>query len=143
MLAKKYIDRFSAADLAGVTFAFVCVDKGSARAEIFDLLISLGIPFIDCGLGLNRKQGPLAGALRATHYPVGKATELRAKQLAEEVDDPDDIYRKSVQIAELNALNVCLAVIRYKQVRGFYVDEAAIQHLLLDIASLRLFGESW
>jgi hypothetical protein len=34
------------------------------------------------------------------------------------VDDPDDIYRKSVQIAELNALNACLAVIRYKQVRG-------------------------
>jgi hypothetical protein len=143
LLSKKYIDRFSAADLAGVTFAFVCVDKGSARAEIFDLLISLGIPFIDCGLGLNRKQGPLAGALRATYYPVGKAAELRAKQLAEEVDDPDDIYRKSVQIAELNALNACLAVIRYKQVRGFYVDDAAVQHLLLDLASLRLFGESW
>jgi len=142
-LSRKCIDRFSTADLAGVTFAFVCVDKGSARAEIFDLLISLGIPFIDCGLGLNRKQGPLAGALRATYYPVGKAAELRAKQLAEEVDDPDDVYRKSVQIAELNALNACLAVIRYKQVRGFYVDEAAIQHVLLDIASLRLFGESW
>jgi hypothetical protein len=106
-------------------------------------LIALRIPFIDCGLGLNRKQGPLAGALRATYYPVEKAAELRAKQLAEEVDDPDDIYRKSVQIAELNAMNACLAVIRYKQVRGFYVDEGAIQHLLLDIASLRLFGESW
>lgn len=142
-LSKKYIDRFSAADLQGVTFAFVCVDKGSARAEIFDLLIALRIPFIDCGLGLNRKQGPLAGALRATYYAVEKAAELRAKHLAEEVDDPDDIYRKSVQIAELNALNACLAVIRYKQVRGFYVDEAAIQHLLMEIGSLRLFGESW
>ena len=142
-LSKKYIDRFSAADLEGVTFAFVCVDTGSARAEIFDLLIALRIPFIDCGLGLNRKQGLLAGALRATYYPVEKAAELRAKRLAEEVDDPDDIYRKSVQIAELNALNACLAVIRYKQVRGFYADEAAIQHLLMDIGSLRLFGESW
>jgi uncharacterized protein DUF6791 len=80
-MSKKYIDRFSAADLEGVTFAFVCVDKGSARAEIFDLLIALRIPFIDCGLGLNRKQGPLAGALRATYYPVEKAAELRAKRL--------------------------------------------------------------
>lgn len=142
-LSKKYIDRFSAADLEGVTFAFVCVDKGSARAEIFDLLIALRIPFIDCGLGLNRKQGPLAGALRATYYPIEKAVELRAKHLAEEVDDPDDIYRKNVQIAELNALNACLAVIRYKQVRGFYVDEAAIQHLLMDIGRLRVFGEAW
>jgi hypothetical protein len=143
ILFKKYVDRTSAADLQGVTFAFVCVDKGSARAEIFDLLIALRIPFIDCGLGLNRKQGSLGGALRATYYPAEKAAELRAKQLAEEVDDPDDIYRKSVQIAELNAMNACLAVIRYKQARGFYVDEGAIQHLLLDISSLRLFGESW
>ncbi len=142
-LSKRYVDRFSAADLQGVTFAFVCVDKGSARAEIFGLFESLRIPFIDCGLGLNRKQGPLAGALRATYYPVEKAAELRARQLAEEVDDPDDIYRKNVQIAELNALNACLAVIHYKQVRGFYVDEAAFQHLLLDIASLRLYGDSW
>jgi hypothetical protein len=142
-LSRKYMDKFSAADLQGVTFAFVCVDKGSSRAEIFDLLIAQRIPFIDCGLGLNRKQGPLAGALRVTYYPAEKAAELRAKQLAEEVDDPDDIYRKSVQIAELNALNACLAVIRYKQVRGFYVDEAAIHHGLLDLASLRLFGESW
>lgn len=143
LLSKKYVDRFSAADLQGVTFAFVCVDKGSARAEIFDLLIALRIPFIDCGLGLNRKQGPLAGALRATYYPLEKAAELRARHLAEEVDDSDDIYRKNVQIAELNALNACLAVIRYKQVRGFYVDEAEIEHLLLDIASLRIFGETW
>ena len=142
-LFKKYVDRTSAADLQGVTFTFVCVDRGSARAEIFDLLIALRIPFIDCGLGLNRKQGSLGGALRATYYPAEKAAELRAKQLAEEVDDPDDIYRKSVQIAELNAMNACLAVIRYKQARGFYVDEGAIQHLLLDISSLRLFGESW
>jgi hypothetical protein len=142
-LSRKYVDRFSAADLQGVTFAFVCVDKGSARAEIFDLLIAQRIPFIDCGLGLNRKQGPLAGALRVTYYPVEKAAELRAKHLAEEVDDPDDIYRKSVQISELNALNAALAVIRYKQVRHFYVDEAASHHVLLDIANLRLFGESW
>ncbi len=142
-LSKKYVDRFSAADLQGVTFAFVCVDKGSARAEIFDLLVSLHIPFIDCGLGLNRKQGPLSGTLRTTYYPVEKAADLRAKQLAEEVDAPDDIYRKSVQIAELNALNACFAVIRYKQMRSFYVDDAAIHHLLLDIAGPRLFGESW
>lgn len=142
-LSTKYVDRFSKYELQGVTFAFVCVDKGSARAEIFDLLIELGIPFVDCGLGLNRKQGPLGGALRATYYPSDKAVELRAKRLAEEVDDPDDIYRKNVQIAELNALNACIAVIRYKQARGFYLDECSFENLILDISSLHLFGESW
>ena len=51
-----------------VTFAFVCVDKGSSRAGIFDLLISKGIPFIDVGMGLNRKRGPISGLLRTTYY---------------------------------------------------------------------------
>jgi hypothetical protein len=142
-LSRKYVGKFSAADLQGVTFAFVCVDKGSARAEIFDLLIGMRVPFIDVGMGLDRKQGALSGTLRVTYYTVDKAAELRAKRLAEEIDDPDDIYRNSVQIAELNALNACLAVIRYKQLRGFYVDEAATHQLLMDVANLHLFGDEW
>jgi hypothetical protein len=64
-LEKKYIDRSSAADLEGVTFAFVCVDKGSARAEIFELLISLGIPFMDVGMGANARRDSAACILFA------------------------------------------------------------------------------
>lgn len=138
----KYIDTASAADLRGVTFAFVAVDKGSARAEVFDLLISLGIPFIDVGMGLNRKQGPLAGTLRVTSYPAENAAALRDMQLAEMVDDPEGIYRTNVQIAELNALNACLAVIRYKQIRGFYLDTNQAYHELFNIEGMRLFLES-
>ena len=65
----KYIDASCSGDLDGVTFAFVCVDKGSSRAGIFDLLISKGIPFIDVGMGLDRKQGPIDGMLRVNYYP--------------------------------------------------------------------------
>lgn len=140
-LEKKYIDRTSAADLEGVTFAFVCVDKGSARAEIFELLISLGIPFIDVGMGLNRKEGPLAGTLRATYFPPDKAAQVRDMQLAELADHPDDVYRAQVQISELNAMNACLAVIRYKQLRAFYLDKQAPFHMLFDTAELKLFRQ--
>ena len=141
-LHQKYIDRSSAGDFDRVTFAFVCVDKGSARAEIFDLLISLHIPFIDVGMGLNRKQGALSGTLRATYYAKDNATKVRDMQLAEMVDDPDDIYRRNVQIAELNALNASIAVIRYKQLRGFYVDDGAWYHLLMGVGNLRTFTET-
>jgi molybdopterin/thiamine biosynthesis adenylyltransferase len=140
VLRPKYIDHSSAADLEGVTFAFVCVDKGSARSEIFDLLIRLGIPFIDVGMGLNRKQGALSGTLRATYYAADNADKIRDMQLAEMVDDPDDIYRKNIQIAELNALNASVAVIRYKQLRGFYVDDKTPYHLLIGVESLNTFG---
>jgi hypothetical protein len=139
---KKYVGISSSADFDGVTFAFVCVDKGSARAEIFDLLINLRIPFIDVGMGLDRKQGALSGTLRATYYAPDEAKKVRDMQLAEMVDDPDDVYRKNVQIAELNALNACLAVIRYKQLKGFYVDDNASYHLLMGVGNLKTFAEA-
>jgi uncharacterized protein DUF6791 len=141
-LQKKYIDSGSAADLQGVTFAFVGVDKGSARKEIFDLLIGMGIPFIDVGMGLNRKEGALAGTLRATYYSRENAAKVREMKLAEMADDPNDLYRRHVQISELNAVNAWLAIIRYKQVRGFYVDDTHAYHLLMDTANLRLFAEA-
>jgi hypothetical protein len=141
IVERKYIDR-SFEGLMGVTFAFVCVDKGKARAEIFDLLISLNIPFIDVGMGLNRKRGPLSGSMRATYYSAADAKKVREMQLAEMVDDPDDVYRSNVQIAELNALNASIAMVRYKQLRGFYADENPWFHLLMGIENLRTFAET-
>src|SRR5262249_50670394 len=35
-----FIDAATADELAGVTFAFVCVDKGTSRSGIFDVLLS-------------------------------------------------------------------------------------------------------
>jgi hypothetical protein len=137
----KFIDSASAADLDGVTFAFVCVDKGSARAEIFDLLIRMGIPFIDVGMGLNRKQGALAGTLRVTSYSQERASEIRDMQLAELSDRPEDEYRTQVQISELNAMNASMAVIRYKQFKGFYINDDVSHHLLTDTTRLRIYGQ--
>jgi ThiF family len=140
-LHPKDIDRTSAEELDGVTFAFVCVDKGSSRAEIFDVLIAKGIPFIDVGVGLNRTQGALNGLIRCTYYPTEQAAAIRERNLAPLTDGPDDIYRTQIQIAELNALNACLAVIRFKQLRGFYVEELAANHLLFGIGDMKLAGE--
>jgi hypothetical protein len=92
-------------------------------------------------MGLNRKQDALSGTIRATYYDVSNAVEIRKMQLAEMADNPDDIYRRNVQIAELNALNACIAMIRYKQLRGFYVDDSACYHLLMGVENLRTFAE--
>ncbi|HEX6368510.1 MAG TPA: ThiF family adenylyltransferase [Longimicrobium sp.] len=140
---EKYIDADSAEDLDGITFAFVCVDKGSSRAEIFGLLISLGIPFIDVGMGLSRKFDTLRGMVRTTYYPASEAARMRDMQLAELKDRPDNLYRANIQIGELNALNACLAIIRFKQLRGFYHEEGGVNHLLFDIADLKTVGESY
>jgi hypothetical protein len=139
----RFIDASCDADMDGVTFAFVCVDKGSSRAAIFDLLIAKHIPFIDVGMGLDRKPGPLSGIVRMTYYPSETGAVVRDKRLAEMVDNPEDIYRTNVQIAELNALNASLAIIKYKQIRGFYHDDRSPDHLLLGIDDLHLAGQSW
>lgn len=139
-IESRLIDATSSEELAGVTFAFVCVDKASARAGIFDLLISLGIPFIDVGMGLKRKEGALTGMARTTYYPVEHAQVLREKMLAPEIDGPDDLYRTNIQIGELNALNAALAVIRFKQLRGFYREETPGHHFLFNISDLRITG---
>lgn len=138
----KLIDATCADDLHGVTFAFVSVDKGSARAGIFELLIALGIPFIDVGMGLDRRRGPLNGMLRTTYYPPERARELRDQGLAELFDRPDDIYRSNIQIGELNAMNACLAIIRFKQLRGFYFEERPYYHLLFGLGDLSLVGDA-
>ena len=137
-----YIDETTADLLDGVTFAFLCVDKGSSRGAIFEVLIAKQIPFIDVGMGLNRKHGPIGGMLRATYYPVAEAAAMRDLQLANLSDAADDIYRANIQIGELNALNACLALIRYKQVRGFYLDEEEYRHILFGIGDLHLTGEA-
>lgn len=138
----KLIDASSSDELNGVTFAFVCVDKGSSRAGIFDLLISKGIPFIDVGMGLSRKNGSLNGMLRTTYYSSEHAQIVRDKGLAELADAPDNLYRTNIQIGELNALNACLAVIRFKQLRGFYFEELPYYHLLFEIGDLKIVSES-
>ncbi|MGE5562930.1 MAG: ThiF family adenylyltransferase [Bacillota bacterium] len=141
-LATTYIDQSSAEALTGVTFAFVCVDKGSARSAIFDLLIELGIPFIDVGMGLKRKEGPISGMLRVTYYSKQDAATMRARHLAEMSDTPDNLYKANIQIAELNAMNACLALVRYKQLLGFYVEDEPILHLLFGIRDLSITSET-
>lgn len=133
-----YIDDSTAAELDGVTFAFVCVDKGSSRKKIFDVLIEKGIPFIDVGMGLNRKPGPISGTVRTTYFPGSGGQPVRDRQLAPETDSPDDVYKTNIQIAELNALNGAIAVIRFKQIRGFYVGRESVVHLLLMLDNFNL-----
>jgi hypothetical protein len=141
-IEKRYIDAQSFESLDGVSFAFVCVDKGKSRSGIFDLLISNKIPFIDVGMGLNRVRGPLDGTLRATYYSVEDAQRLRDLALAELVDDPADEYRIHIQTAELNALNAALAVLKFKQIRGFYFDQDALNSLVVQVGNIKTLHEA-
>ena len=101
--------------LHGFDFVFVSVDDGPARRFIVDWLSSKGIPFLDCGMGLNRSVIGLNGTVRITG--VDRAAYERNVNTAylPTGDAKEDEYRRQAQVAELNALNAAFAVVRFKQ----------------------------
>jgi molybdopterin/thiamine biosynthesis adenylyltransferase len=140
-LNSKKILSDSTEELQGVTFAFICVDKGSSRADILDVLIKMKIPFIDVGMGLDRKEGSISGMLRTVYFSKENPQDTLEKNIVPLTDPADDIYRNNIQISELNALNACLAVIKYKQVLGFYTDDNSFYHTLFNLESLKTISE--
>lgn len=118
---EEYIDNSNVDQLRECTVVFVCVDRGPARQFIVEKLEEFNIPFIDVGMGLYRHGDSLAGQLRVTtslpQYREPARASLPFGGTDEEVE-----YDKDIQVADLNALNACLAVVRWKRYRGFYSD---------------------
>jgi len=111
--------------LEGFDFVFVCVDKGSARRAIAEGLHRLRVPFIDTGIGVGREGDELDGCARVTFVSAGAPWAV-AEQFVpfgdDEEEDEADVYNKGIQIADLNALNATLAVLRWKRFVTFYRD---------------------
>jgi molybdopterin/thiamine biosynthesis adenylyltransferase len=122
-------------------FVFVSVDDGSARRLIVDWLSSKGIPFIDCGMGLNRSAIGLNGMVRITGVDRAAYDRTIGTAYLPTMYAKEDEYRRQAQIAELNALNATLAVIRFKQYFKLLdrVDESA--WYTLEAASLTIDSE--
>ncbi len=136
----RFVDETCKEDFMNVTFAFICVDKGSSRATIIDLLVELKIPFIDVGMGLGRKGSTLKGMIRTSYFSTDAEQITKEREMVPLSNNPDDAYKTNIQISELNALNACLAVIRYKQLRGFYKESVANFNLLFDISDMKIVG---
>ena len=112
-------------------FVFVCVDSVAARAFIIPVLEARDLPYIDCGLGLSLVDDRLMGLLRVTTSTPAMRTHVHAKDRIPMTGDADDeLYRSNIQVADLNMLAGTLAVIQYKQLRGFYLDTEAEYHAI-------------
>lgn len=122
-------------------FVFVSVDDGPARRLIVDWLSSKGVPFVDCGMGLNRSAIGLNGMVRITGVDRAAYDRTIGTAYLPTANPKEDEYRKQAQIAELNALNATLAVIRFKQYFKLLdrVDESA--WYTVETASLTIDSE--
>lgn len=103
-----------------LTCVFISIDKGSVKKIIMDYLLDKNITFIDVGMGINRVDDSLIGMLRITTATQSKKDHLSRRISTSE--DEEDEYNTNIQIAELNALNATLAIIKWKKLCGFYND---------------------
>jgi len=106
--------------LNGLSYVFVCIDSNIARSKIISKLKQFGITFIDVGLGVNMVDENLIGQLRVTVGTPSKYDHIQYRIGAEEIED--DEYATNIQIADLNALNALIAVVKWKKLCGFYQD---------------------
>jgi hypothetical protein len=127
------IDGGTVYELRDMNFVFIAIDSGKARKLIVEKLEEFGIAFVDVGLGVKEKNGVLSGMVRTTASTT-KNRSLKSKLSFGGGDDEDD-YTRNIQIAELNALNAVLAVIKWKKTVGFYGDIEHEYHSLYTINS--------
>lgn len=116
------IDADNVTNLAGADFAFIAVDHGPSRGIIARFLVTHGIPFIDVGIGVDKRPEVTALIARARVTFVTPRTAELVDQLPTADDTADAIY-DNIQVLEINAINAMLAVIRFKQYLGFYVAD--------------------
>ena len=77
--------------------------------------------FIDVGMGVETVEDSLRGIVRVTISTPQMRTHLR-KRVSLSEGDGENEYSRNIQIAELNALNAALAVIKWKKYCGIYQD---------------------
>lgn len=107
-------------DISGMDFIFICIDDGRIKKKIIEKLIAEKIPFVDTGIGIQSIDGALIGCIRTTMANLKKNDHIGRRIPFSDLED--DAYTQNIQIAELNALNAALSVIKMKKHFGFYHD---------------------
>lgn len=126
--------------LQGMDFVFVCRDGGPGKQALLEKLEEFGIPYVDVGMGIELVDDALLGSLRVTASTPGKRDHVVQRVPTDEAAG-DAEYGTNIQIAELNALNAALAVIRWKKMLGFYVDLEHEHHSVYTISGNDIINE--
>lgn len=109
-------------ELQDMTFVFLSMDAGPAKRLVVEALEGFGVPFVDTGMGVYEVDGTLAGLVRTTASSNEQRDHVWEQQRISFADEGADEYDRNIQIADLNALNAVLAVIKWKKLFGFYAD---------------------
>ncbi len=131
------IDATTVDELKGMSFVFLCMEGGSEKRAAVELLEAQNIAFCDVGMALYVKRNSVGGLLRTVlSLPDGR--QQARTRITFSADDAANDYDKNIQIADLNALNACFAVMAWKKLRGFYFDLGHERFTSLSVANTLL-----
>jgi hypothetical protein len=122
-----YLDEANVEELRGMDFVFLCVDCGESKKLIVEKLEDFNIPFTDVGMGVQLNNEALGGIVRVTTSTTQKRDHFRGRVSFAD-GKANNEYDRNIQIADLNALNAALAVIKWKKLFGFYRDMKGEHH---------------
>ena len=121
IFAHGYIDESTISLLREMSFVFIAAELGEFKRTVLDELEMNQIPFIDAGMDVFVVDGRIDGMLGITvSTDDSRGTVIHATDHSD--DEADDRYASNIQIADLNALNAILAVIKWKKLLEFYRD---------------------
>lgn len=109
-----------AEELAAFDFVFICMDSGEEKKAMIEYLEQAEKSFIDTGLGVQDIDGLLKGIAKITVSTPEKRDHFRNRVSFKQAGN--NLYDQNIQIAELNSLNATMAIIKWKQLVGFYHD---------------------
>ena len=134
----KYVTLENAIELKDFSYVFISIDKNEVRYNLTKAFLKMGVTFIDVGIGVNKADDCLNGAVRVTVGSSEKSDHLDSRIGAFESDENE---YNNIQIAELNCLNAMFAVVKWKKLSGFYQDIKHEHNSLFLINTNKLLNE--
>lgn len=135
-----YVDAEHAVLLSDLDFVFLCIDGNDGKRSLVEAIENLGISFIDTGLGVVRADEGLSGLVRVSASTQDTREQAR-RHISFAAGDVKDEYSTNIQVAELNALNAAMAVLRWKKMIGFYRDASRDYYAGYSIAANDIVNE--
>lgn len=130
------IDETNLADLIEMDFIFLAMDAGPVKRTIVEHLVSNEKTFVDCGMGVQRLKNSLRGTLRVTAGTAGNYDHLDRRISYADVSANE--YDWNIQTADLNMLNAAMAVLKWKKLLGYYVDDKGEMNTAYTVARNQL-----
>jgi hypothetical protein len=135
----KYVMPESINELKDFNYVFISIDKNEVRYSLAKAFLKIGVTFIDVGIGVNKANDSLNGAVRVTVGSSDKNDHLDLRIGSMESEENE--YSNNIQIADLNCLNAMLAVLKWKKLSGFYQDVKQEHNSLFLINTNKLLNE--